>query len=90
MRIDEVKQAVLEEVKRLEEQGLHQAAKQYASENTITEQRELEIRAALNGHSSLESGRIYLTRTAKKQAHEIRQKMQATLTNKAESGSYVT
>lgn len=90
VRIDEVKQAVLEEVKRLEQQGLHQAAKQYARENTITEQRELEIRAALNGHSSLESGRIYLTRTAKKQAHEIRQKMQATLTHKAERGGYVT
>jgi integrase len=86
-RIDEEREAVKQEVKRLEQAGLHEEAKQYANENTITEQRELEIRAELNGHSSLESGRIYLKRTARKQANKIRQKMHAKLKHKAERGN---
>ena len=75
-QIDEERMAVRQEVKRLEQAGLHQAAKQYADENKITKQRELEIRAELNGHSSLNSGLIYIKRTARKQAQKIRQKMQ--------------
>jgi integrase len=85
--IDEERRAVREEVKILEQAGLHEEAKQYANENTISEQRELEIRAELNGHSSLDSGFIYLKRTARKQAHEIRQNMYAKLKHKAERGS---
>jgi len=86
-RIDEERRVVRQEVKRLEQAGLLEEAKQYANENTITEQRELEIRAELNGHSSLESGLIYLKRTAKKQADKIRQKMHAKLKHKAERGN---
>ena len=41
--IDEEREAVKQEVKRLEQAGLHQEAKQYANENIITEQRELEF-----------------------------------------------
>lgn len=86
-RIDEERTAVKQEVKRLEQAGLHEEAKQYANENTITEQRELEIRAELNGHSSSESGRIYLKRTARQQAHKIRQMMLAKMKHKLERGS---
>jgi integrase len=84
--IDEERKAVRQEVIRLEQAGLHQQSKQYANENTITEQRELEIRAELNGHSSLKSGQIYLKRTARKQADEIRQKMHAKLKHMVEGG----
>lgn len=84
-RIDEERKVVRKEVARLEQAGLHEEAKQYANENTINKQRELEIRAELNGHSSLESGVIYLKRTARKQANEIRQKMQAKMKHKVES-----
>lgn len=87
-RIDEEKEAVKQEVKRLEAEGKFQEAKQYANENTITEQRELEIRAELNGHSSLDSGRLYLKRTMKKQADKIRKRMHAKLKHKAEGGDY--
>lgn len=83
-QIDEEREAVEKEVARLEKAGLHQAAKQYANANAITEQRELEIRAELNGHSSLDSGQIYLKRTSKKRALEVRKKMQANLKHKVE------
>lgn len=86
-RIDEERKVVKKEVQRLEQAGLHEEAKQYANENTITKQRELEIRAELNGHSSLDSGAIYLKRTARKQAHEIRQKMQAKLKHMVKRGN---
>jgi integrase len=86
--IDEEREAVKQEVKRLEQAGLHEEAKQYANENTITEQRELELRAELNGHSSLKSGEIYLKRTARKQAQKIRKKMQAKMKHKAEGGHH--
>lgn len=86
--IDETKRAVRKEVKRLEHAGLHQAAKQYADENKITKQRELEIRAELNGHSSLDSGETYLKRTARKQAQKIRKKMQAKMKNRVEGGNH--
>ncbi|MDC9501065.1 tyrosine-type recombinase/integrase [Pseudoalteromonas sp. Angola-18] len=86
--IDEEKRAVRKEVKRLEQAGLHQAAKQYADENKITKQRELEIRAELNGHSSLKSGEIYLKRTTRKQAQKIRKKMQAKMKHKLEGGNH--
>lgn len=85
--IDEEKRAVREEVKRLEQAGLHKAAKQYADENTITRQRELELRAELNGHSSLDSGEIYLKRTTRKQAQNIRQKMLVKLKHMVEGGN---
>ncbi|MFV1872769.1 MAG: tyrosine-type recombinase/integrase [Oleiphilus sp.] len=83
-RIDEEREAVKREVIRLETSGKVEEAKQYANENMITEQRELEIRANLNGHSSLDSGRTYLKRTARKQAHKIRQKMHEKLKHKVE------
>ena len=86
--IDEEREAVKQEVKRLEQEGLHEEAKKYANENTITEQRELELRAELNGHSSLKSGEIYLKRTARKQAQKIRKKMQAKMKHKAEGGHH--
>ncbi|KPW03621.1 site-specific integrase [Pseudoalteromonas sp. P1-8] len=86
--IDEEKRAVRKEVKRLEQAGLHQAAKQYADENKITKQRELEIRAELNGHSSLDSGEIYLKRTARKQAQKVRKKMQAKMKHKVEGRNH--
>lgn len=86
-RIDEERKAVRAEVKRLEQAGRHEEAKQHSHENMITEQRELEIRAELNGHSSLDSGRIYLKRTARKQASEIRRRMHSKLKHKAERGS---
>lgn len=82
--IDNEREEVKQEVKRLEQAGLHAEAKQYANENTITEQRELEIRAELNGHSSLGSGEKYLKRTARKQAHKIRKKMQKKMKHKVE------
>ena len=85
-QIDEERRAVRQEVKRLEQAGLHQAAKQYADENKITKQRELEIRAELNGHSSLKSGEIYLKRTARKQAQRIRQRMQSRMKHKTDEG----
>lgn len=84
-RIDVERKAVKHEVKRLEAEGLKEEAKQYANENTITEQRELEIRAELNGHSSLNSGRTYLKRTTRKQASSIVKKMHAVLKHKAGS-----
>lgn len=84
MTIDEERRANKEEIKRLESEGRHEEAKQYAYQNTITEQRELEIRAELNGHSSLDSGRYYLKRTAKRKATEIRIKMHAALKHKVE------
>jgi integrase len=83
-RIDEHKKFVTKEVKRLESEGRTEEAKQYAHENMITQQRELEIRAELNGHSSLESGQAYLKRTVKEQAKNIRQMMHEKLKNKAE------
>jgi integrase len=84
--IDEERKKVRQEVKRLELAGLKEDAKQYASQNTITEPRELEMRAELNGHSSLNSGLIYVKRTARKQAHKIRQKMHARQKHKVEGG----
>lgn len=86
-RLDEERKAVSKEVQRLEKAGLKEAAKQYENENSITEQRELEIRAELNGHSSVDSGRIYLKRTTRKQASKIRKKMLERLKNKAEKNS---
>lgn len=86
--IDEEREAVKQEVKRLEQAGLYQEAKQYANENTITEQRELELRAELNGHSSIKSGEIYLKRTARKQAQKIRVKMQAKMKQNVEGGHH--
>ena len=83
-QIDEDRRVVRKEVKRLEQAGLHQAAKQYADENKITKQRELEIRAELNGHSSLKSGETYFKRTARKQAQNIRQRMQSRMKHKIE------
>lgn len=87
-RIDEERNTVRKEVKRLEQSGLHQAAKQYADENKITKQRELEIRAELNGHSSLKSGEIYLKRTARKQAQEIRKRMQTYMKHRTEGHNH--
>ncbi len=88
--MDKMKQQVSEEVGRLESAGMQQAAKHYAHENMITEKRELEIRAELNGHTSLDSGQIYLERTLKKQANAVRQKMHKDLKHKLESrhGNY--
>lgn len=83
-QIDKLKMEVKDEVKRLEKEGCYETAKQFANENKITEQRELEIRAELNGHSSLDSGRRYLKRTIKKQATDIRKKMHAKLWHKVE------
>lgn len=80
--IDETRRQVKEEVARLEAEGKHLEAKHYSTEFMITEQRELEIRAELNGHKSLDSGRAYLKRTAKKQATQIRKQMEADLKNK--------
>lgn len=82
--IDRIKKQVSEEIGRLESAGMQQAAKKYAYENMITEKRELEIRAELNGHTSLDSGQIYLERTMKKQATAIRQKMHKQLKHKLE------
>lgn len=82
-RIDEERRVVRQEVKRLKQAGLNEEAKHYSNENMITEQRELEIRAELNGHSSLGSGRLYLKRTTRKQASKIRNKMHEKLTHKA-------
>ncbi|WP_259556442.1 hypothetical protein [Vibrio harveyi] len=82
------KKAVEEEVKRLEAEGKPQAAKLYADENKITEQRELEIRAEKNGHSDLNSGRPYLKRTVIEQANKMRRKMHENLKHKAEVGVY--
>jgi integrase len=73
--IDATKAEVRKEVERLESEGMPLTAKQYANDNTITEQRELKIRADANGHSSLDSGRVYLKRTVKKQSSELRNKM---------------
>ncbi|RZR41923.1 site-specific integrase [Vibrio vulnificus] len=87
-RIDEEKENIKLEVRRLESEGRYQEAKQYANENTITEQRELEIRAELNGHSSLDSGQRYLKRTMRKQADKIRKRIHAKLKHKAEGGNY--
>jgi integrase len=84
-RIDEERKTVKREVKRLEAAGQREEAKQFANENTISEQRELEIRAELNGHSSLDSGRTYLKRTTRKQASTIRKKMHEMLKHKAGS-----
>lgn len=83
-QIDKERKATQVEVSKLEKEGRLEEAKQYAYENTISEQRELEIRAELNGHSSLASGQLYLKRTAKKQATLIRKKMQAALKYKVE------
>jgi len=87
-RIDEMKEQVSEKVKRLEIEGRCEEAKQYANESTITEQRELEIRAELNGHSSLDSGAHYLKRTAIKQSTRIRNEMHKTLKHKAGGFNY--
>jgi integrase len=84
-RIDDERKAVKQEVKRLEAAGQEQEAKQYANENTITEQRELEIRAELNGHSSLDSGQTYLKRTTRKQASVMHRKIHEILKHKAGS-----
>ncbi|MPW31616.1 tyrosine-type recombinase/integrase [Agarivorans sp. B2Z047] len=86
--IDEINATVKLEAMRLETEGKREEAKLYANDNIITEQRELEIRAELNGHSSLESGRIYLKRTLKKQTSEFRTKMYAKLKHKVEGGIY--
>lgn len=83
-RIDEERQTVLQEVIRLEQASQIEAAKQYAKENTLTEQRELEIRAEINGHSSLDSGRFYLKRTTKKQAQKISEAVLEKLMHKIE------
>ena len=85
MVIEDERERVKDEVKRLESDSRHEEAKQYAVENTITEQRELEIRAELNGHASLDSGRHYLRRTARRNADEIRNKMHVALKHKVES-----
>lgn len=79
---DEYKAEVKNEVARLERAGQIQEAKQYANENQLTEARELEIRAELNGHSSLSSGRTYLKRTTRKLATEMRKKMEDNLMHK--------
>lgn len=83
-KIDEEREMVKQTVKRLESEGKSQEAKQYANENTISKQRELEIRAELNGHSSFRSGETYLKRTMRKQASDIRRRMHAKLNKKAE------
>lgn len=80
--IDERKREIDAQIERFEEEGKHETAKRYRNEHEITEKRELEIRAQLNGHSSLESGRTYLKRTVKKQASVVRNKMQENLKNK--------
>ncbi|MFA0026129.1 tyrosine-type recombinase/integrase, partial [Vibrio sp. 10N.261.49.A5] len=86
--IDQEREAVKQEVQRLEAEGKHQEAKQYANDNTITEQRELEIRAEDNGHSDPNSGRPYLKRTVIEQANKMRKKMHANLKHQAEVGIY--
>jgi integrase len=87
-RIDDEKEVVRQEVEKLERAGLHEQAKQYANENTITEKRELEIRAQLNGHSSLDSGQTYLKRTMRKQVSKISQAIQEKLKYKAKGVGY--
>ncbi len=82
------REEVRQEVKRLEAEGKHKEAKQYASEYIITEQRELEISAELNGHSSQESIQDYKKRTVIKQANNIRKRMHAALKHKAEGDNY--
>ncbi|MDV6315913.1 site-specific integrase [Idiomarina sp. HP20-50] len=82
--IDEMNKMTREQVNRLELEGRTEEAKQLANENTVTEQRELEIRAELNGHSALSSGQYYLKRTAKKNATSIREKMHDLLKHKIE------
>lgn len=84
---DEQKAEVKREVARLEQDGQIHQAKQYAHENQITETRELEIRAELNGHSSLSSGRTYLKRTTRKLATEMRNKMESRLMHKVEEAN---
>ena len=86
--IDKERQIVRAEVKRLKEAGLHEEAKLYSHENLISEQRELEIRAELNGHSSLESGRFYLKRTSRKKASQLRKKTHKNLRHKAVITNY--
>lgn len=83
IQIDNERQEVQKEVERLERSGLHEAAKAYRSENEITEQRELEIRADFNGHSSLDSGRTYLKRTIKKKLQKISKEVQKKLSKAA-------
>lgn len=80
--IDARKVEVALEVERLESEGKTQAAKQYYYEHHINEARELEIRAQLNGHSSVESGLTYLKRTTRKKASIIRNKISKAIKNK--------
>jgi integrase len=79
---DKQKNEVKREVARLEQLGQFEQAKQYAFENQITEARELEIRAELNGHSSLSSGATYLKRTTRKLATKMRKRMEEKLMHK--------
>lgn len=84
---DKHRNEVKREVERLEQAGQIEHAKQYAYENQITEARELEIRAELNGHSSLSSGEAYLKRTARKLATKMRKKMEDNLKHKVEGAN---
>lgn len=92
-QIDSQKEIVLKEVERLERSGIPETAKLYSRENMITEQQELEIRAYLNGHSSLDSGRFYLDRTirmrAKKISEAVHEKLKQTI-NGVNRGQYNT
>lgn len=81
--MDEARDHAIQEIKRLEEAGLYESAKQFATANIMTEQRELETRAELNGHSSLKSGQHYVKRTMRKRANEFRKKMLEDLKHKA-------
>ena len=78
--IDEEREAVKQEVKRLEQAGLHQEAKQYANENIITEQRELKFGQSLTVIQLLNQVEIYLKRTTRKRASAIRKNASKTKT----------
>jgi integrase len=82
--IDLEREIIKQEVRRLEASGRHQEAKLFVDENRITDKRAAEITAELNGHSSLESSKIYQKKTLKKQASKARQNMQKDLETKVE------
>lgn len=88
IRIDKIRQDTLQEVARLEQAGQYEAAKLYAKEHTISEQQELEIRAEMNGHSSLDSGRTYLKRTIVSKAQRINEALLEMLNQKVEGANY--
>ncbi|WP_417538282.1 tyrosine-type recombinase/integrase [Marinomonas sp.] len=81
-QLDDKRREIRQEVERLEREGLHISARQYAEENGITDQRELEIRAELNGHTNVSSGEHYLKRTTRLRAEEANRQVLEKLANK--------